>query len=105
LNELTEAQIKIYIKVLREQLDELKNEEARLLYEPKYNFIRKFVDNAYTLRIWNPEKQIKLCTNDLKKLEETLREVSSPKKERNFFIRNKIFDFSFEMRLGMYRSW
>jgi hypothetical protein len=105
LNELTEAQIKIYIKVLREQLDELKNEETRLLYQPEYNFLRKFVDNVYTLKIWNPEKQIKLSSNDLKKLENTLREVSSPKKERNFFIRNKIFDFSLEMRLGMYRSW
>ena len=105
LNELTEAQIKIYIKVLREQLDELKNEETRLLYQPEYNFLRKFVDNVYTLKIWNPEKQIKLSSNDLKKLENTLRQVSSPKKERNFFIRNKIFDFSLEMRLGMYRSW
>lgn len=103
LNELTEAQIKIYIKVLREQLSDLKNEEAQLFYQPEYNFLRNFVDNTHSLKIWNPEKQVQLSNNDLKKLEYTLQQLNQPKKERDTIIKSMIFDFRMELERGNYR--
>ena len=47
LNELSDAQLKIYIKVFKEQLDEIKTKEAKLFYQPEYNFLRNYVDNAF----------------------------------------------------------
>ena len=103
LNELSEAQIKIYIKVFKEQLSEIKNKESQLFYQPEYNFLRNYVDNAFSLKIWKPEKQVQLSTNDLKKLENTLQQLNQPKKERDALIRSIIFDFRLEMERGYYR--
>jgi hypothetical protein len=103
LNELSEAQVKIYIKVFKEQLSEIKNNEAQLFYQPEYNFLRNYVDNAFSLKIWKPEKQVKLSTNDLKKLENTLQQLNQPKKERDALIRSIIFDFRLEQDRRYYR--
>lgn len=103
LNELSEAQVKIYIKVFKEQLSEIKNKESQLFYQPEYNFLRNYVDNAFSLKIWKPEKQVQLSTNDLKKLENTLQQLNQPKKERDALIRSIIFDFRLELERGYYR--
>lgn len=87
LNELSEAQIKIYIKVFKEQLSEIKNKESQLFYQPEYNFLRNYVDNAFSLKIWKPEKQVQISTKDLKQLETYHQLATASKKGREVVIK------------------
>ncbi len=102
LNELSDAQLKIYIKVFKEQLDEIKTKEAKLFYQPEYNFLRNYVDNAFSLKIWKPENQVQISINDLKKVERTLQQLNKPKRERDAFIKAIVSSFRFELQRRYY---
>jgi hypothetical protein len=93
INELTKTQIKLYIEVLNEQLQEIIIDEASLIYEPENNFIRNFVSQIYTLKRWTPEKQMEQSNNELKMLDNILQRSTKSKKERNAILKELLADF------------
>ena len=93
LNEMNDDQLKIYLELLREQVQELQQQEAILVHHQDYMFMTTLAGGPFYLMRWKPEHQKRIIEARIVSLDLDLMKLTGSKAGRTAFIKAELDRF------------